>query len=63
VHKTGAVSADGKAENSNLPSDQAEQQDLQNQSIPNPKALGPGEPGEEQAAVKAQAAFRGYLVC
>jgi hypothetical protein len=62
VHKSGAVSADGKAEDFNLPSSQAGQQGLQNQSIPDPKPLGSGDPAEDQSAVKAQAAFRGCLV-
>ncbi|XP_062219679.1 protein IQ-DOMAIN 31-like isoform X2 [Phragmites australis] len=61
THKNGAVSANGKAEHSNLPSDRAGQQDVQNQSIVESKTSGPGQLGEEQAAVKAQAAFRGYL--
>ncbi|CAL4961710.1 unnamed protein product [Urochloa decumbens] len=60
-HKNGAVSANGKAENVNLSSDRAGQQDLQNQSIVESETSGPGQLGEDQAAVKAQAAFRGYL--
>lgn len=61
-HKNGTVSANGKAENVNFPSDWHKQQDLQNQSIVESKTSGPGQLGEDQAAVKAQAAFRGYLV-
>ncbi|KAL6614612.1 hypothetical protein ACP70R_036882 [Stipagrostis hirtigluma subsp. patula] len=59
-HKNGAVSANGKTENSNLPSDQTFSQDMQNQSIVE-STTSVGELGEEKAAVKAQAAFRGYL--
>ncbi|KAL6839810.1 hypothetical protein ACP4OV_029620 [Aristida adscensionis] len=62
-HKNGAVSANGKPENSNSPSDQGGQalsRDVQNQSIVESKTS-VGELREEQAAVKAQAAFRGYL--
>ncbi|TKW16421.1 hypothetical protein SEVIR_5G298700v4 [Setaria viridis] len=57
-HKNGAVSANVKAENVNLPGDRAGQQ---NQSIVESETSGPGQLGEDQAAVKAQAAFRGYL--
>ncbi|CAO2178494.1 unnamed protein product [Urochloa humidicola] len=60
-HKNGAVSVNGKAENVNLSSDRAGQQDLKNQSIVESETSGPGQLGEDQAAVKAQAAFRGYL--
>ncbi|CAO1945196.1 unnamed protein product [Urochloa humidicola] len=60
-HKHGAVSVNGKAENVNLSSDRAGQQDLKNQSIVESETSGPGQLGEDQAAVKAQAAFRGYL--
>jgi hypothetical protein len=63
AHKNGAVSVNGKAENVNLPSDWAGQQDPQNQSIVDKSETSvPGQLGEDQAAVKAQAAFRGYLV-
>ena len=62
AHKNGAVSVNGKAEDVNLPSDRAGQQDLQNQSIVESETSVPGQLGEDQAAVKAQAAFRGYLV-
>jgi len=61
AHKNGAVSVNGKAEDVNLPSDRAGQQDLQNQSIVESETSVPGQLGEDQAAVKAQAAFRGYL--
>ncbi|PVH38112.1 hypothetical protein PAHAL_5G181600 [Panicum hallii] len=62
AHKNGAVSVNGKAENVNLPSDWAGQQDPQNQSIVDKSETSvPGQLGEDQAAVKAQAAFRGYL--
>lgn len=57
IHKTAAVN--GKAENA---SDRPGQQDLQNQSIIESKPSGPDQLGEDEAAVKAQAAFRGYLV-
>jgi hypothetical protein len=57
VHKNVAVN--GKDENA---SDRAGQQDLQNQSIVESKSSAPGQLGEDQAAAKAQAAFRGYLV-
>lgn len=57
VHKNAAVN--GKAENA---SDRAGQQDLQNQSIVESKSSAPSQLGEDQAAAKAQAAFRGYLV-
>ncbi|KAF8696230.1 hypothetical protein HU200_037131 [Digitaria exilis] len=60
-HKNGTVSAIGKAENVNFPSDRPGEQDLQNRSIAESKTSGPGQLGEDQAAVKAQAAFRGYL--
>ncbi|WVZ69067.1 hypothetical protein U9M48_017917 [Paspalum notatum var. saurae] len=59
THKNGVVN--GKAENTNLPSDMSGKQDLHNQSIIESKTSGPGQLGEDQAAVKAQAAFRGYL--
>jgi len=62
AHKNGAVSINGKAEDVNLPSDRAGQQDLQNQNIVDSETSVPGQLGEDQAAVKAQAAFRGYLV-
>ncbi|CAO2171242.1 unnamed protein product [Urochloa humidicola] len=55
-HKNGAVSANGKTENVSLSSDRAGQQ-----SIVQSETSGPGQLGEDQAAVKAQAAFRGYL--
>ena len=57
IHKNVAVN--GKAENA---SDRAGQQDLQNQSIVESKSSAPCQLGEDQAAAKAQAAFRGYLV-
>ncbi|KAJ1285124.1 hypothetical protein BS78_03G256200 [Paspalum vaginatum] len=59
THKNGAVN--GKAENTNLPSDMLGKQDLHTRSIIESKTSGSGQLGEDQAAVKAQAAFRGYL--
>jgi hypothetical protein len=58
-HKNGAAPANGKTENVNVPSDRDRQQ---NQIIVESETSGPGQLGEDQAAVKAQAAFRGYLV-
>jgi hypothetical protein len=57
IHKNVAVNV--MAENV---SDREARQDLQNQSIVEPKSSSPSQLGEDQAAAKAQAAFRGYLV-
>ncbi|KAG0539169.1 hypothetical protein BDA96_03G299300 [Sorghum bicolor] len=56
IHKNVAVNV--MAENV---SDREARQDLQNQSIVEPKSSSPSQLGEDQAAAKAQAAFRGYL--
>jgi hypothetical protein len=58
-HKNGASPANGNTENVNAPSYRAGQQ---NQIIVGSETSGPGQLGEDQAAVKTQAAFRGYLV-
>lgn len=59
THKNGAVNV--KAENTKLPSDLSGHQDQHNQSIIESQTLISEQLGEDQAAVKAQAAFRGYL--